>query len=328
MRPFPLEGLDDLRERLERAARSAHRHHALLLTGPEGVGKGSLARALARGALCAGDGGAFGCLDCGPCGRVEREQHPDLHILARPVGKTRVPIAKLRELIHELGRGALEGRGRAAILEQADALGREGQNSLLKTLEEPAPRTVLILTAARPEALLDTVRSRCERIPIPRLAPAELEAILREEGQDAARAARLAQVAQGCLGRARSLAAGELEESEKLVAPLLDGCQDLAPHAWARRVLEGANVGEEGLRLAKIQRARTMLALALSLARLRAHTDANALSGASSAWSTVEELLDAQSDLAAGLGAELVLASLYARCSQARCSQGAETAGR
>lgn len=318
---FPLRGLEELRLRLERAKGEGRLHHTLLLSGPRGVGKRTLARALARGLLCRAEepAGAFGCGACGSCGRVDREQHPDLRRVIRPEGKTRVPVEVLREVVNEIGRGSLEGHGRVAIFEEADRLQREGQNALLKTLEEPAPHTTLILTAERPEALLDTVRSRCERIGVPTLGIAELAGILETDGAGADRARRLARLAQGSLGAARSLATEGLESLETLCRPLFDAeaRRGVAAHAFASRALEGVEAGTQGVRQAKIERARRVLGLAVAFAREREllDLDGGGLDSAQDAgWDCVAACFDALDDLDAGVGAELVLAGVFERC--------------
>lgn len=344
---WPLHGLAGLREQLAMTIAAGRMHHAMLLTGPRGVGKRTLARALARGALCArptsgaeaaadveAEALAFGCGNCGPCGRIDRDQHPDLRVVARPPGKTRIPVETLRALVAELGRGALEGRGRVAILVRADRLQREGQNALLKTLEEPERAARLILTAERPEALLDTVRSRCERIAVPPLPQAELRAILEGEAY-ANEAERLASLAQGSLGLARSFGQEGLLGLEAMCKPMLDEalCAKTAPQAFAARALEGVEGTPEGggLRQAKIDRARHVLLLvarflreqALASAGVRAASpDAAPASGpdASSGahhgrdWERIEACLAGLGDLDAGLGAELVLAAVFDRC--------------
>lgn len=323
----PLRGLEELQARLERAATDARLHHALLLTGPRGVGKATLATALARGALCAAEeASAFGCGRCGPCGRVDRGQHPDLRIVQRPEGKARIPVEMLRELVAELGRGSLEGRGRVAILVRADRMQREGQNALLKTLEEPEGGARLILTAERPEALLDTVRSRCERVAVPPLSLAELRSILSQEGL-ANDAERLAGLAQGSLGLARSLGSEGLLGLESLCKPLLDPSarRGMSPQSFASRVLEGVESAGDGggIRQAKIERARAILLLATRFVREEALRELGVLAGGSAAascargdgaWGAIEASLAGLADLDSGIGAELVLASVFQDC--------------
>ncbi|PIE22832.1 MAG: hypothetical protein CSA62_10305 [Planctomycetota bacterium] len=302
---WPFVGLEDLRRRLEADLGQRRLHHALLLTGAVGVGKRSLARFLARALLCERKRELpLGCGECGPCLRVERGQHSDVQILRRPQGKTQIPVEQVRELLALFARAELEGQGRVAILEDVDELGREGQNALLKTLEEPEQRRWLLLTTSRPELLLDTVRSRVQRLAVPALASAELAELLRSElGLEAGAAQRLAEVSQGSLGRAKSLHAEGLEDWERRYAALKSGQGGVEP--WLRELFESLASGDEGLRQARRLRAERALALALVFAREEAHQ------GDPEAWSRVAAFLDAGRQLARGLGAELVLRGLW-----------------
>lgn len=323
----PLRGLEAFQDSLDAVARGGRRHHALLLTGMRGSGKRTLAKALARGRLCRADEatrGAFGCSSCGACGRVARGQHPDVSVVEREAGKTRVSVEALRQLVDDLRLGSLEGGGRVAILADADRLAREGQNALLKTLEEPAPATTLILTAERPEGLLDTVRSRCERIAVPALSTAEVARFLREllfDGADVRGDAqvdheRIARLARGSLGQAIELAGGKLALFEPFCRPIFERSSyaSLAPASFAARALEGVDAGEDGLRQGKQQRAEAVLRLALALASERYEASAAGTShdAGPDPWRVTELCFDALLDLDQGLGADITLAGFYA----------------
>lgn len=195
--------------------------HALLFTGPPGVGKFTLALALAKavnclerrpGPLAAGSGGldpAAPCGRCLSCRKLARGSHPDLHLLS-PSGKARqIKVAEVREVRAKLGYKPFEGRAATLIIREADRLGPESGNSLLKTLEEPPPDTLLILTAASEADMLPTLVSRCLRL---KLGGLPLELIARwlesERGLAPERAALLAALSGGALGRAQQLEAG------------------------------------------------------------------------------------------------------------------------
>jgi DNA polymerase-3 subunit delta' len=306
---WSLTGLDALRERLERELAANRLHHAPLLTGPAGVGKRSVALLLAEALLCetrVAEGHPLGCGDCGSCHRVQKRQHSDLHILERPAGKTVIPVEQVRQLLADFSRAELEGRGRVAILHDVEQLGREGQNALLKTLEEPERRRWLILTASRPELLLDTVRSRAQRVPVPTLPGEELAALLsREHGVAPELATRLAQIAQGSVGRALALHEEGLEPWERRLAPLRSGHG--GAEAWIRGIFEDLDTGDEGLRYGKRLRAERALGLAVIFARERAH------GGEEPAWEEISELLEARRQLERGIAPELVLRALWDR---------------
>ena len=189
--------------------------HAVLLAGPAGVGKGTLAEDVAAALLClAPEPSMRPDRTCRACRSVDHGNHPDVHRLV-PVGAGAViPIGGpgreergVRDLVRELALLPVEGGARVAIISAADRMTEDAQAAFLKTLEEPPPGTVLILTATDEERLLDTIRSRCVRIrlgPVPRR---EIEALLVEAGlAEPPLAARLARLSGGRPGDAVALA--------------------------------------------------------------------------------------------------------------------------
>jgi DNA polymerase III delta' subunit len=194
---------------------SAGMPHALLLTGPSGVGKGTLADDIAAALLClAPTPSDRPDRTCRACRAVEHGNHPDVHRLDPSGAGAVIPIGGpgreeqgVRDLIRELALLPVEGGARVAIVSAADRMTEDAQAAFLKTLEEPPVGTVLILTATDEERLLDTIRSRCVRIrlgPVPRR---EIEALLVEAGlADAPIAARLARLSGGRPGDAVALA--------------------------------------------------------------------------------------------------------------------------
>jgi DNA polymerase-3 subunit delta' len=149
--------------------RSAHAAgrlaHALLIHEARGSGGDTLARWAAQLALCT-DAGSAPCGVCGACRRVASAQHPDLMMLAPLEDSKQIRIEQVRELIRDLALTSHQGGYKVAIVSPADAMNRNTANALLKTLEEPTPRTLLILVATQPPRLPATLLSRCQRIPI------------------------------------------------------------------------------------------------------------------------------------------------------------------
>jgi DNA polymerase-3 subunit delta' len=154
---------------VQRAVASERPPHALLLVGPRGVGKTTLALDLAAGLLCLDDDpAARPCRACPACRKVAADNHPDLHLVAPEGAGEQIRIAQVQALTTELALTAMEGRFRIAVITAAHRLNLDAQNALLKTLEEPGPATVLVLCADDAAPLLPTVLSRAARL---RLAP-------------------------------------------------------------------------------------------------------------------------------------------------------------
>jgi len=219
---------------LEAAARSGRLPHAWLVCGPPGIGKATLGYRFARWLLSGGverpAGPAPLHLDPGHpvFRRISANAHADLRAL-RPVADGRVTkeirVDAVRDAIRFLGMTPAEGGWRFVLVDQADEMRPEAANALLKTLEEPPPRAVLMLTTSAPDRLLPTIRSRCRRLELAPLAEAEMGALLgklRPELGGADRA-RLATVAEGSPGRALELVEGEGLALQQLVERALAG---------------------------------------------------------------------------------------------------------
>jgi len=207
--------------------------HAVLLVGPAGVGKTTLALDLAAGLLCtADDPVGRPCGACRACRLVASGGHPDLHRIG-PEGPGRQvviggPGARargIRDLIADLALLPVEGGARVAIVEAAQRMNEDAQAALLKTLEEPPPGVTLILCADAEEPLLPTIRSRCARLRLGPVAVRDVEAILVEHGvADAPLASRLARITAGRPGLALAWARqpDALRVRDELSRTLLD----------------------------------------------------------------------------------------------------------
>jgi DNA polymerase-3 subunit delta' len=178
--------------------------HAYLFLGVAGVGKTTLARALVQAVLCQADAPADRpCGGCRACSMVIQNRHPDVRLVVAPGPERPIAIEQIRDMQRDASLSPVEGRAKIFILRDLDRATHQAANALLKTLEEPPSRVMLLLTASQSEALLPTVISRCQVIPLRVLPIAVVEDALRERWQVAPeQAALLARLSRGSLGAA------------------------------------------------------------------------------------------------------------------------------
>jgi DNA polymerase-3 subunit delta' len=124
--------------------------------------------------------GLDACGECRACKRIARGVHADV-LLIEPGETGAIKIDQVRDAIERAAYRPFEGRRRVVILDDADTVNPEAQNALLKTLEEPPAASTFILVTSRPDMLLPTVRSRCQRLRFGRLSPADVASVLMRE---------------------------------------------------------------------------------------------------------------------------------------------------
>jgi DNA polymerase-3 subunit delta' len=224
-----IRGHEALVEGFRRAVRRGRLAHAYLFTGPPGVGKRLFAGELAKALLCECPPAELTACDrCAACVQVEAGTHPDFYPAARPPEALEFPIDLMRQLCAGFALKSARGRGKVIVIDDADDLNEESANCFLKTLEEPPPRSVLILIGSSPERQLPTIVSRCQVV---RFAPLPLpvvdEILARRGVEDQALRARLVRLSGGSVAAAEALADPALWEFRRtflsgLAAPAPD----------------------------------------------------------------------------------------------------------
>ncbi len=315
-----------------RAAMTSERvHHAWVFHGPRGVGKFTTAAAfgamLIDPSLSPDLSGELSPDPDSPVRRlIAQGAHPDFHVVTKELAafsreadvrarkQTNIPVEVLREfLIEPASRTrAMAGQSLAAkvlILEEAHLLAREGQNVLLKTLEEPATGTVIILCTSNEERLLPTVRSRCQRVAFTLLDPRSMDAWLASSGLPFARSGLppwMEAMAGGSPGAVIEAAEAGLDAWDNKLRPLLDEAASGGPaialpsqmasltDAFAKKAVDEAdNASKEA---ANREAVRLMLGYVASWARLKlraaaGHAEAERWASAIDAISESESLV-------------------------------------
>ena len=205
-------------------------HHAWLLSGTEGLGKAIFAHRAARRLLGAKPDPARGPLGAAPDDPVSRlvsaRSHPDLLVIERLTEgskqKKQISVEQVRALPEFFSMSPAQAPWRVASVDAADDLNPNAANAVLKVLEEPPPRGVLLLVSHAPGRLLPTIRSRCRRLAFPLWSTADLAALVMDRrGLDRDEAARIAAMAGGSPGAALHLSTGEALELDRLAVALM-----------------------------------------------------------------------------------------------------------
>ncbi len=199
-----LLGNDRLKEVLSASLAKNHISHFYLISGPRGSGKHTLAKLLAAAILCQGRGKP--CLSCPPCRKVMEGSHPDFITIDDPEKKT-VTVELVRQARADIYIQPNESAHKLYLFPRAQDMRVEGQNALLKILEEPPSYGVFILLTDNPEKLLPTVRSRCTELKLQALPEKLLHRQLRQDFPDASQEDLQAAMERsgGFLGQAREI---------------------------------------------------------------------------------------------------------------------------
>jgi DNA polymerase-3 subunit delta' len=235
-----IHGHDEVAEKLRRAVGRNRLASSFLFAGPSGIGKRTFALKLAQALLCQErpEAALDPCEKCQSCTMVLAGTHPDIDVVSKPADKSFIPLELFlgdkehrgREgLCYRIGMKPFMGGRKIAIIDDADFLNAEGANCLLKTLEEPPPKSILILIGTSPAKQLPTIRSRCQLIRFEPLDTSVVAELLVAKGLvgDLSEAERLARYSEGSIQRALELADPGLWEFrrklfERLASPLLE----------------------------------------------------------------------------------------------------------
>lgn len=184
------------RDFLFKISKQENMQHAFLFSGDEMIGKKQIAIEFARNLAC-------GCGECKNCINFEKLKHPDLFFLSKE--KEDIKIEELRDLQNFLNLKPYSAKKKIAIIENVHLMKKDGQNSILKTLEEPTDNSVLILITHLPEMLLGTIKSRVQRINFSPLNRKEINAFLISRGADKEEAEEISLYSSGKIGKALEL---------------------------------------------------------------------------------------------------------------------------
>jgi DNA polymerase III subunit delta' len=184
--------------------------HAWLFTGPPGSGRSNAARAFAAALQCR----LGGCGKCTECRTSLSGAHPDVTLVRTEL--LSIGVDEVRELVRRAAMSPTLGRWQVIVIEDADRVTERGADALLKSIEEPAPRTVWILCAPTPDDVVATIRSRCRLLTLQTpTIPAVARLLETRDGIAPERAACAARVSQGHVGRARVLARDENAQNRR-----------------------------------------------------------------------------------------------------------------
>ncbi len=254
----PIIGNDQLKQDLRRLRRERRVPNSILFAGPEGVGKRLFAMELARSFVCR-ISKDLPCGECSACLRVDRFVIPDPEKENRPqfervffgehldVGivipyKRFVLVDAIRDLEFQAHFRPREGDARVFIIDNADQMNDAASNALLKTLEEPADTSYLILIASRPDSLLSTIRSRCQTFRFTPVSAREIEHFLvTKHAFDRTEASLAARISRGSVGRSLAIDVTRFRDRRERMLAVVSNAIETGDRAALLRLAEEAN---------------------------------------------------------------------------------------
>ncbi len=230
-------GLEFQKKTLIRAVQDKRISHAYLFSGPDGVGKRVMAVEFAkilnclRGETITEENLKGERCDCHSCKKIDKGIHPDVFFVEYK-GIKNIKVDQIREEVEErIFLRPFEGRVKVAIVDEAERMNPNAQNAFLKTLEEPPADSVIILITSQPEALLPTIRSRCQMLKFKGISQEiMLEEVRKRSGLSPEEAWVAVKLSSGSLGKALGFNKDILSERKEIILKLLEINPKYASH--------------------------------------------------------------------------------------------------
>ncbi len=207
--------------------------HAYLIEGPEGSGKKSLAKYIAASLACGGN-----CNDCNICHRIAEGHCPDIKFISRSEGQKNISVDAVRDMIDDTSLTPLELDFKMYVIDGAERLSAQAQNSLLKIIEEPPKNVYILLLCESSAQILVTVRSRVQRVPMQLLSRAETEEYLKQHCE------RSLLADDGKLDFAVRLSGGSVGKAVKLLS---DGEKEFEMFLSAKSIIDAQSKKNRGV---------------------------------------------------------------------------------
>jgi DNA polymerase III subunit delta' len=260
-------GHDAVLQKLLSAHARGRLGHAFLFVGPTGVGKRRFAYEFAAALLCERSPGPLSaCGHCQACVQIFANTHPDVVTVRTPEDKHELPVEVVRGLCRQMAMRPSRGSRMIGIVEDADDFNEESANCFLKTLEEPAPGSVLMLLATGSEKQLPTILSRTQMLRFLPLSQADMTTVLHKNGiTNPAVLERGIRLGQGCPGQALALSDADLWSFR---TAFLENLTSARPDPVALTKLMMESIDKAG-KDSSLQRARSSFVLQLVVDFLR-----------------------------------------------------------
>ena len=217
---FEVVGQENAKKVFENACKNERLAHAYLLYGPKGTQKSTYAMYMASKIMCKGD--EKPCGQCEACRKIISNSHPDVRVVSTE--KNSIGIDVIRKLLEEINTKPYEGDKKVIVIIDADKITVQGQNSILKTLEEPPADTTIIMTAENINLILNTIKSRCQTLKFQPVKVSQIEDYLVNKGIDKEKSAFAAAQSGGIVEEAEKFLDDDYIKLRKEVLNIASKC--------------------------------------------------------------------------------------------------------